>query len=115
MKILIVDDEPVELFISKRFLGMEFQVEGFNSVPEAIQWAKNNSFDVLVSDFNLAPNVFAHDLLKSLLEIKGSVFKAYVLTNHVDDNQAATLRAAGFHNIIEKPLSLEKFKAATGL
>jgi DNA-binding NtrC family response regulator len=115
MKILIVDDEPVELFIAKRFLGMEFQVEGFNSASEAVQWAKNNSFDVLVSDFNLAANVFAHDLLKSLLEIKGPTFKAYVLTNYVDDIQAAALRAAGFHNIIEKPLSLEKFKAVTDL
>jgi DNA-binding NtrC family response regulator len=115
MKILIVDDEPVELFISKRFLGMAYQVEGFNTVSDAIQWAKNNPFDVLVSDFNLAPNVFAHDLLQSLLEIKGPTFKAYVLTNHVDDTQAATLRAAGFHDIIEKPLSLEKFKAITGL
>jgi DNA-binding NtrC family response regulator len=115
MKILIVDDESVELFISKRFLGMEFQVEGFNSVPEAVQWAKNNSFDILVSDFNLAANVFAHDLLKALLEVKGPTFKAYVLTNYVDDTQAATLRSAGFHDIIEKPLSLAKFKAAAGL
>jgi DNA-binding NtrC family response regulator len=115
MKILVVDDEPVELFISKRFLGMEFQVEGFNSVPEAIEWAKNNSFDVLVSDFNLAPNVFAHDLLKALHEIKGPTFKAYVLSNYVNDTQSATLTAAGFQAIIEKPISLEKFKAATGL
>ena len=53
MKILIVDDEPVELFIAKRFLGMEFQVEGFNTMPDAIQWAKNNPFDILVSDFNI--------------------------------------------------------------
>lgn len=115
MKILIVDDEPVELFISKRFLGMAFQVEGFSSVPEAIEWAKHNPFDVLVSDYNLAPNVFAHDLLKSILEFKGPTFKAYVVTNYVDSNQIAALHASGFHGVIEKPISLEKFRTETGL
>jgi DNA-binding NtrC family response regulator len=115
MQILLIDDEPIELFIAKKFLAMEFQVTGFNSVKEALAWAQTNSFDVLVSDFNLDAGLQAHQVLKSLREIKGNTFRAFVLTNHVDSSQANTLMTAGFQDIIEKPLSLEKFKTAAGL
>jgi DNA-binding NtrC family response regulator len=115
MQILLIDDEPIELFISKKFLAMAFTVEGFNAMPDAVAWAQTNSFDVLVSDYNLGGSVHAHDVLKALKAVKGETFKAYVLTNHVDSDQADAILKAGFQGIIEKPLSLEKFKAATGL
>ena len=115
MRILLVDDEPLELFLSKRFLSIEFQVEGFNTLPEAIQWAKVNSFDVLVSDYYLGKNIQAQDLLKELIAVKGKSFKSFVLTNYIDDGQKAELIKAGFNGIIEKPMSLEKFKSTVGL
>jgi DNA-binding NtrC family response regulator len=115
MQILLVDDEPIELFISKKFLAMAFNVEGFNTLADAVTWAQSNSFDVLVSDYNLGGNIHAHDVLKALQAVKGTTFKSYVLTNHVDNNQADAILRAGFHGIIEKPLSLEKFKEVTNL
>jgi DNA-binding NtrC family response regulator len=115
VKILIVDDEQLDLFISKKLLSLEFQVEGFTNVPESVQWAKNNSFDVLLSDYYLGTGLHAQHVLKALLEVKPDGFKAFVLSNHIDETQALQLRQAGFHGIIEKPLSLEKFKAVVGL
>ena len=115
MKILIVDDEPLELFISKKFLGMEFSVEGFNTVTDALEWAKNNSFDILVSDYYLGGGVHAHDVLNKLIELKGNTFQSFVLTNYIDSSKAEELKKMGFSGVIEKPLSLDKFKSIAGL
>jgi DNA-binding NtrC family response regulator len=110
VKILIVDDEQLDLFISKKLLSLEHEVEGFSTIPEAVAWAQANAFDVLLSDYYLGTGVHAHDVLKALLEVKGKTFKAFVLSNHIDDKQADDLKKVGFTGMIEKPLSLEKFK-----
>jgi DNA-binding NtrC family response regulator len=110
VKILIVDDEQLDLFISKKLLSLEHQVDGFSTIPEAVAWAQTNTFDVLLSDYHLGTGVHAHDVLKAIVEVKGKTFKAFVLSNHIDDRQAEELRKVGFTGMIEKPLSLEKFK-----
>ena len=115
MKILIVDDETLPLFIAKKLLAIEYEVEGFTTSTEAIQWAKSNEYDILVSDYYLDNNLNAADLLKELQAIRGKNFKAYVLTNFIDDKIKEELIQLGFNGILEKPLTLEKFKSGTGL
>lgn len=110
MKILIVDDEQLDMFISKKLLSLEFDVEAFTTVPEALAWAQQNDFDVALIDYYLAPEVFAQDLLRQLIALKGPTFKPFVLSNFVDEKQIRELREAGFSEIIYKPLTLEKFK-----
>ena len=107
---MVVDDEKLDLFISKKLLSLEYQVEGFTSPAEAVQWAKDSSFDVAVVDYYLGQNLYAHTVLKELLDAKGKTFKAFVLSNFVDDKQIQELKAAGFSEIIYKPLTLEKFR-----
>lgn len=109
MKILIVDDESLDLFIAKKLLGLSYEVEGFTTQQEAVLWAKSNVFDVVLIDYYLGPGLFAYHVLKELQNVKGDSFKAFVLSNHVDDSQTQELKAAGFHDIIIKPLTLEKF------
>ena len=109
MKILIVDDETLDLFIAKKLLGLSYTVEGFTTVQETVLWAKSNAFDVVLIDYYLGPGLFAHHVLKELLNVRGQTFKAFVLSNHVDDNQSRELKEAGFVDIIYKPLTLEKF------
>jgi len=111
VKILIVDDEQLDLFISRKLLSLEYEVEGFTSLPEAVKWAQNNSFDVLISDYYLGTGLQANHVLKELTNLKGNTFKSFVLSNHIDEKQAEDLKAAGFTGIIEKPLSIERFKS----
>ena len=94
---------------------MEHEVAGFTAIPEALEWVKINSFDILVSDYHLGKDFHAHDLLKAIRAIQDNTFKSFVLTNHIDDAMKAALMGAGFSAVIEKPLSLDKFKSATGL
>jgi len=110
VKILIVDDEELDLFINKKLLSLEFVTEGFTSHKDAVKWAGQNEFDVAVIDYYLGPGVFATDVLKGLISIKGLTFKSYVVSNYVDPKQLQELKEAGFTDIIYKPLTLELFK-----
>jgi CheY-like chemotaxis protein len=111
VKILIVDDEELDLFISKKLLSLEFDTVGFTSQKEAVQWADQNEFDIAVVDYYLGPGIFATDVLKQLISIKGPTFKSYVVSNYVDAKQLQDLKEAGFTDVIYKPLTLELFKS----
>ena len=94
---------------------MEFEAEGFKTLPETTAWAQANTFDLLISDNHISSDVHAGDVLKALTEIKGKTFKSFVLTNHVDPQTIASIKQAGFDDIIEKPITVEKLKKVAGL
>ena len=110
MKVLIVDDEELDLFINKKLLSLEFETVGFTSVNDAVAWARDHDFDVAVIDYYLSPGVYANHVLAQLIDLKGRTFKAYVVSNYVDERQAQELRDAGFTDVIYKPLTVEGFK-----
>ena len=110
MKILVVDDEELDLFINKKLLSLEFDTTGFTSSKDALHWAQQHDFDVAVIDYYLGPGIFAVNLLDELIAIKGQTFKAFAVSNYVDEKQTADLRRSGFVDIIYKPLTLETFK-----
>lgn len=110
MKILIVDDEQLDLFIAKKLLNISYEAEGFTSIDETYDWVLSNDFDVVLIDYYLTPTMLAPDVLMGLKERKGNTFKSFVLTNYVDDNQIAELLRAGFDGILQKPLTLEGFE-----
>lgn len=110
MKVLIVDDEELDLFISSKLVGLEFEVEGFTTVKAALNWAKENDFDVALIDYYLGPGIFASTLLSELITLKGKTFKAFVVSNYVDEAQVTALKHDGFNDIIYKPLTLEMLK-----
>jgi DNA-binding NtrC family response regulator len=112
VKILIIDDEQLDLFITKKLLALEYQVEGFTSLPDAVSWASNNAFDVLVSDFYLDNGLNAKDVLKQISAVRPSGFTAFVLSNHIDEQQADDLKKAGFSGVIDKPVTVDKFKTS---
>ncbi|MBS1680131.1 MAG: response regulator [Bacteroidetes bacterium] len=115
MTILLLDDENLELFITKTILEREFQVHGFNTLDEAVAWARNNPFDVLISDYYLDRGMTAQNALKALEEIKGKNFKSVVLTNYSDHKRVAEIMAAGFTGVVDKPLELAELKKIIGL
>jgi DNA-binding NarL/FixJ family response regulator len=110
VKILIVDDEQLDLFVSKKLLSLSYTTEGFNSLEETYAWAINNDFDIALIDYYLTATTLAPDVLVKLKELKGNTFRSFVLTNYVDDNQIKELLEAGFDGIIEKPLTMDAFE-----
>jgi CheY-like chemotaxis protein len=110
VKILLVDDEPLDLFIAKKQLSMEFNVTAFTTSSESLQWARENEFDVALIDYYLGTEL-GSQLLKSIVAEKGKTFKAFLLTNFVDPQQVLALKAEGFDDVIFKPLNPDKLKA----
>ena len=115
MTVLLIDDENLEMFISKTILQGEFTVEGFTTIDAALAWAQNNSFDILVSDYFLDAGRTAPDALRLIERIKGKTFKSVVLSNYSDRKRVEEIMAAGFTGVIDKPLELPKLKKAIGL
>ncbi len=110
LKILIIDDEKLDLFISKKLLNMEYNAEGFSTLPEVLSWAQENTFDIAIIDYYLIPPLLGDEVLRELRAIKGDTFKAYLLSNYVDSQQTEKLLTQGFSGVINKPLTLEGFK-----
>ena len=110
MKVLIVDDEELDLFINMKLLSLEYETAGFTTVKDTLEWAQNNDFDVAIIDYYLSPGVFANHVLEQLIALKGQTFKAYVVSNYIDEKQVQELRNAGFADVIYKPLTIEGFK-----
>lgn len=110
MKILLVDDEPLDLFIARKQLSIEFDVTAFTTSGETLQWIQENDFDIALIDYYLGPEL-GSQLLKNIVSHKGKNFKAFLLTNFVDPQQVLALKAEGFDDVIFKPLNPEKLKA----
>lgn len=109
MKILIIDDENLDMFLAKKQLDRNYDVTGFTAHTEALAWAGQNNFDVALIDYYLGTYVTGPQVLQELVKLKGQTFKAFLLTNYIDDSQVESLKAQGFHNVIFKPLTLENF------
>jgi CheY-like chemotaxis protein len=109
VKILLVDDEPLDLFIARKQLSLEFDVTAFTTSTESLKWAQENDFDVALIDYYLGPDL-GSQLLKNIVAKKGKSFKAILLTNFVDPQQVLALKAEGFDEVMFKPLTTEKLK-----
>ncbi len=110
MKILVVDDEELDLFITSKILSLEYEVKGFTSMKESIAWARHNDFDVMLIDYYLGPGIYATTVLTEISSILKKSARPFVLSNYVDDKQVLELKNAGFEDIIYKPLTLESFR-----
>jgi CheY-like chemotaxis protein len=110
VKILLIDDEPLDLFIAQKQLSLEFDVTAFTTSREAIPWAKENQFDIALIDYYLGPDL-GSQVLKQIVASREKNFRAFLLTNFVDAQQVLALKAEGFDDVIFKPLNIEKLKA----
>jgi len=110
VKILLLDDEQLDLFINTKLLSLEYEVEGFTTKKDMLAWAQLHNFDVAIIDYYLDTGLYAHHVLKELIALKGNTFKALVLSNYVDQQQIEELKSAGFQDILYKPLTLEVLK-----
>ncbi|MEJ1240118.1 response regulator [Chryseolinea sp. T2] len=116
MKILIIDDEPLDLFIARTVLQGEFEVEGFTSLKDCLIWAQNNDFDAVLIDYYLDTDLHATDVLEALQKLKsGTIKNAFVLSSFVDSTQLKKLKDFGFDGVINKPISLAVIRARLGV
>ena len=115
IKVLLVDDEPhfVKL-LAERLAGRGFNVETAGGGSEAIDRAKEESYDAIVLDL-LMPEMDGLETLKQLKEINPDL-QVILLTGHGTIDKGVESLKLGTMDFVEKPADfkelLEKIKIA---
>ena len=115
IKVLLVDDEPhfVKL-LAERLAGRGFNVETAGGGTEAIDRAKEESYDAIVLDL-LMPEMDGLETLKQLKEINPDL-QVILLTGHGTIAKGVEAIKLGAMDFVEKPADfkelLEKIKKA---
>ena len=115
IKVLLVDDEPhfVKL-LAERLAGRGFNVETAGGGNEAIDRAKEESYDAIVLDL-LMPEMDGLETLKQLKEINPDL-QVILLTGHGTIDKGVEAMKLGAMDFVEKPADfkelLEKIKKA---
>jgi DNA-binding NtrC family response regulator len=102
--IVIVDDEDMVLKSLGSFLSLEteYNVEAFLSANKALEYIKNNSVDLVVSDY-LMPEMDGITFLAKVKEVKPQVPRI-ILTGYADkENAIKAINDVGLFQYIEKP------------
>ena len=102
--IVIVDDEEMVLTSLSSFLTLEteYHVITFTSAIEAVKYVKNNSVDLVVSDY-LMPEMDGISFLAEVKKIKPEVPRI-ILTGYADkENAIKAINEVGLFQYIEKP------------
>ena len=113
-RILVVEDDEVNLMIAEHILGREgFEVEKVNNGEEAIEILKANSFDMILMDIEMP----IMDGLEATSVIRGmdtgKDIPIIALTAHSMPEKIEEFRQAGMDNHITKPIDQAKLKSVT--
>lgn len=113
MKIMIVDDYSTMLRILRNLLRqLEFNnVDEANNGDEALQKLRENNYNLIISDWNMAP-MTGLDLLKQVradAKLKHIPFIMVTAESKTDNVIAA--KQAGVSNYIVKPFNAETLKS----
>ncbi|MFL5748528.1 MAG: response regulator [Niastella sp.] len=107
IRLLIAEDNPVNLSIAKRFLTKwGIQVSEATNGREALAQFKKGTFDLLLIDLEM-PEMDGATALKEIRKINTSI-PAVAFTAAVYDNMQADLLQKGFTDFIHKPFRPEE-------
>lgn len=102
--VLIVDDEEMVLSSISSFLELEtsYEIITFTSAEKALKYAKENTVDLVISDY-LMPNMNGLEFLTKMKEIAPEVPRI-ILTGYADkENAIKAINDVGLFQYIEKP------------
>lgn len=109
-RVLIADDDPVSLhFLASAVSGFDCNVMAAATAAEALTLSEWAAIDLLLLDRRM-PGMGGAELLAALRG-RGVHAPAIATSAEVDAGIAAELRAAGFADVIAKPLSIEALRA----
>ena len=102
--VIVVDDEDMVLTSINSFLGLEteYNVMTFTSAKDALEYVKNNDFDLVISDY-LMPEMDGISFLAEVKKIRPEVPRV-ILTGYADkENAIKAINEVGLFQYIEKP------------
>ncbi len=109
--IVLVDDEDMVVSSIKSFLALEtdYEIRGFTSPAEAIQFIDSHEVDLVVSDY-LMPETDGIRFLTRVKEIQPQATRI-LLTGYADkENVIKAINDVGLYKHMEKPWGNEDLK-----
>jgi len=119
-KILIMDDEPIILTVTKTLLShlgytVETAKDGETAIEIYSKAMKNNQrFDAIILDLTVPAGMGGKDAMSKLLEIDPQV-NALVSSGYSNDPIMADYKSYGFKGIITKPYNVEELNKSLQL
>lgn len=104
------------LFVDDSYFQRVFIKEGFHDIPDiepttvdsqedALLKLKENKYDWLLSDFEMAP-MEPIEYFKKIKDLKGE-FKVIIISGKLEEKNREELIQMGFNHILEKPFNFE--------
>ena len=103
-QLVVVDDEDMVLTSIRSFLNLEteYRVATFTSAGEALAFIKENTVDLVISDY-LMPEMDGISFLAQVRELRPEVPRI-ILTGYADkENAIKAINDVGLFQYIEKP------------
>jgi CheY-like chemotaxis protein len=112
MKILYLDDDTISRVSVCQAVKDKFEIDAVEKAEEAFKLAKNNNYEVLLIDINLADsNIDGFGVIKKLKtfsHLKDSIYIAH--TNYFGEKWRLKCINGGFHFYNPKPFILSEFE-----
>lgn len=109
-KVLIVDDEPANLYALEKVLSHYFEVLPFSDPNEALQHIMKEKFDIIISDQRM-PIMLGTEFLARSIKINNNNIRM-ILTAHTDSKDLITCINEGLiYRYITKPWDPEEILA----
>ena len=110
-RILVVDDEPLVCDAVKMMLHFDgHEVETVGSAREALAMLEKDSFDVVITDFEM-PGMKG-DELAAAIKTRNPKQSIVMITAYAEMLQASGNRLTGVDSVISKPFLLENLREA---
>jgi two-component system cell cycle sensor histidine kinase/response regulator CckA len=108
-RILYLDDEEPLVFLMRRMLEhLGHRVTAVSSSDAALAAfaAAPGEFDLVLTDMSM-PGMSGVEFAQKVLELRPDA-RVVIATGHLQDKDVARARAAGVHDVIQKPGTIEE-------
>jgi CheY-like chemotaxis protein len=108
-RILYLDDEEPLVFLMKRMLEhLGHRISAFTKSDEALAAFKAtpHEFDLVLTDLSM-PGMSGIEFAQSVLAVRPGTL-VVIATGHIQNKDVEKARAAGVHEVIQKPNTLDE-------
>lgn len=110
MKVLIVDDSPINLKVAQRIIEHEgILVDTVISGFECLERVKESQYDIIFMDI-MMPEMDGVETFKRLQEMENFNTPVITLTADAEAGAREKYLSLGFSEYLEKPLKIDKLK-----
>lgn len=110
IKVLIVEDDPINMLIARKLLEKHFKISTAVNGIDALNFIKNQAFDVVLMDINLGDDTL--DGVEVMHRIKSnfpeSNLKIYAVTSYAMPEDREKFLNEGFDAYFPKPINKDE-------